>query len=237
MAQMVLQNKMKPLKSKTVVMPTERVTAEKEMPDFGNLGMRVRSLRISKGLSLRQLSRLAGCSPSFVSMLEQDHLSPSVTSLQKICRALKMPIGDVLREPPQIEEPHLIDLQSTQNPLAMRWQHALLRHVLPKQGAQQFTMMTLTLDPGGETPVRHCRRSINSVSVVLDGTIQMKIRDKSFRLDKMKAIYFDLSAPHQWINVGEGPAQILRVHPYMFHLFEQEEEDLSYLRAKKKRSG
>src|SRR5208337_1933902 len=120
-------------------------------------------------------------------------------------------------------EPLMIDLLSTQNPLAMRWQHALLRHVLPQQDAQQFTMMMLTLEPGGETPVRRCRRSINSVSVVMDGAIEMKIRDQSFRLDKMKAIYFDMSAPHKWINVGEGRAQILRLHPYVFHLFEQEE--------------
>jgi transcriptional regulator with XRE-family HTH domain len=225
------------LKPKAVTMQTERVIAEKEVPDFGNLGMRIRALRLSKGHSLRELSRLAGCSPSFLSMLEHDHLSPSVMHLQKICRALKMPIGDVLREQPKIVEPLLINLQSRQNPLAMRWQRACLRHVLPQQDAQQFTMMTLTLDPGGETPVRCCRRSINSVSVVLDGTIQMKIRDQSFRLERMEAIYFDLSAPHQWINLGDGPAQILRLHPYMFHLFEQEEEDLIYLRSKKGQSG
>ena len=94
-------------------------------------------------------------------------------------------------------------------------------------------MMTLTLDPGGKTPVRYCRRSINSVSVVLDGLIEMRIRSKSFRLGPMQAIYFDLSAPHQWINIGEGPAQILRLHPYMFYLFEQEEEDLIHLKKKK----
>ena len=119
----------------------------------------------------------------------------------------------------------------------MHWQHARLRHVLPQQDSQQFTMMTLTLDPGGKTPVRACRRRINSVSVVLDGTIQMEIREQSFLLKKMEAIYFDLSAPHQWINLGEGPAQILRLHPYMFHLFEQEEEELIYLKKGQETGG
>jgi transcriptional regulator with XRE-family HTH domain len=213
--------------------PPESVILEKEVPDFSNLGARIKALRIRKGHSLRALSRLAGCSPSFLSMLEHDNLSPSITHLQKICRALKMPIGDVLRDQPHIEEPLLIDLQSKQNPLAMRWQGASLRHCLPQQDSQPFTMMTLTLDPGGKTPVRYCRRSINSVSVVLDGVIEMRIRSKSFRLGKMQAIYFDLSAPHQWINIGDGPAQILRLHPYMFYLFEQEEEDLIYLKKKK----
>ena len=236
MAQKVL-NLFMIVKSQTAQTQTDRLIAEKKVPDLVDLGTRIRELRLSKGHSLRELSRLAGCAPSFISSLEHNRLSPSVMHLQKICRALKMPIGDVFKEQPKIQEPVLIDLQSCQNPLAMHWQHACLRHVLPQQDAQQFTMMNLTLDPGGETPVRCCRRPINSVSVVLEGTIQMKIGDQSFLLNKMEAVYFDLSQPHQWINMGEGPAQILRIHPYVFHLFEQEEEDLIYRRRKKGQSG
>jgi transcriptional regulator with XRE-family HTH domain len=198
-----------------------------------NLGIRLKSLRLQKGLTMRELARQAGCSPSFLSQLELNQASPTIANFEKICRALKMSLVDVLREEPQLQEPIQVPLHSDDQPLAMRWQRAWLRHLLPQDAPKPFTALQLTLDVGGETPARCSRRSINELAIVLKGEVELTVGEKHFKLEPLTAIYFDLGMSHQWRNVGEGTAEVLMVHPYVFQLFEQEEEDFIWARRGK----
>ncbi len=197
-----------------------------------NLGQRLNTLRLQKGLTMRELARQANCSPSFLSQLELNQASPTIANFEKICNALKMSLVDVLREEPHLQEPIQVPLHSEDHPLAMRWQRAWLRHLLPHDAPKPFTALQLTLDVGGETPSRSSRRSINELSIVLSGTVELTVGEKLFRLEPLTAIYFDLGMAHQWRNVGPDVAEILMVHPYVFQLFEQEEEDFIWARRK-----
>lgn len=202
-----------------------------------NLGQRLKTLRLQKGLTMRELARQAGCSPSFLSQLELNQASPTIANFEKICNALKMSIVDVLREEPHLQDPIQVPLHSDHQPLAMRWQRAWLRHLLPHDAPRPFTALQLTLDIGGETPSRRSRRPINQLAIVLQGSIELVVGDKLFRLEPLTAIYFDLGMAHQWRNVGPGVAELLMVHPYVFQLFEQEEEEFLWAVSRKGRSA
>lgn len=56
--------------------------------------------REQAGLSQRQLAALVGMSHSYVSLLEADRHSPSVDTLCKLARALKVDARDLLVCPP-----------------------------------------------------------------------------------------------------------------------------------------
>jgi XRE family transcriptional regulator, regulator of sulfur utilization len=202
-----------------------------------NLGLRLKTLRLQKGLTMRELARQAGCSPSFLSQLELNQASPTIVNFEKICNALKMTLVDVLREEPHLQEPIQVPLHSEDHPLAMRWQRAWLRHLLPHDAPKPFTALQLTLDIGGETPSRRSRRSINELAIVLRGTVDLTIGERVFHLEPLTAIYFDLGMAHQWRNVGPDVAELLMVHPYVFQLFEQEEEDFIWASNRKARNG
>jgi len=193
-----------------------------------NLGARLKAFRLQKGLTMRELARLANCSASFISQLELNRASPTLSNLEKLCHALKMSVVDMLREEPQLQEP----IHSDDHPLAMRWHRAWMRHLLPAHAPKPFTALQLTLDVGGETPSRASRRSINELAIVLIGNVELIIDEKTYPLEPYTAIYFDLGRPHQWRNVGQSMAEVLMVHPYVFQLFEQAEEDLIWSRRK-----
>ena len=57
------------------------------------LGARVRSLRKERGWTLKQLGREAGLSHPFLSQLERGLARPSVGSVERIARALGVPVG------------------------------------------------------------------------------------------------------------------------------------------------
>ncbi len=61
--------------------------------DVNSLGGRIRSLRIDKNLSLKQLSERASVSVSMLSELERNSVDPSLKSLRKIAQALGVSVG------------------------------------------------------------------------------------------------------------------------------------------------
>ena len=198
-----------------------------------DLGLRLRTLRLNKGFTLRGLARRAGCSASFLSQIELNQGSPTVANLQKICTALQFPISDVLREETRLEAPQVVSLGSEDNPIAMRWHKAQLRYLLDQSVPAQFTMLVLKLEVGAEIPARSANRSINELAVVLNGAVELRVADQIFQLTSQKGLYFNLSSQHQWKNIGSTVAEILMVNSHAFHLFEQEEEDAAWTRRRR----
>jgi len=60
------------------------------------LGERIRSLRLAKGYTLKQLSTLTGLSASFVSMLETGKTGVAAARLQRIAEAFGLSAADLL---------------------------------------------------------------------------------------------------------------------------------------------
>jgi len=64
---------------------------------MGEVGAELRQLRTSKSLTLEQVAERSGLSTSFLSQVERGICSPSIVSLEKICEALEIPAGELLR--------------------------------------------------------------------------------------------------------------------------------------------
>lgn len=62
------------------------------------LGRRIRDIRLSKGVSLRGLANLTGLTRSFLSQVEREKATPSISSLEKITRALNMGLNHFFKE-------------------------------------------------------------------------------------------------------------------------------------------
>ncbi len=60
------------------------------------IGREVRTRRNQLELSLREVAELTGLSIGFLSQIENDQVSPSLSSLDQIARALRLPIYELL---------------------------------------------------------------------------------------------------------------------------------------------
>lgn len=56
------------------------------------IGNRIRELRKSKGMSLREVARVAGISNSTLSDIENNKINPSIATLEKLSKALNIDI-------------------------------------------------------------------------------------------------------------------------------------------------
>jgi len=68
------------------------------------LGQKIHDFRTSRGLSLRSLGESTGLTAAFLSQVENDQTSPSISSLQKIATALHVPMFAFLSDETQTEE-------------------------------------------------------------------------------------------------------------------------------------
>jgi transcriptional regulator with XRE-family HTH domain len=62
------------------------------------LGERLKNIRNARALSLEDLAKKTGLTRSFLSQIEKNRTSPSISSLIKIAQALETRIGDLFLE-------------------------------------------------------------------------------------------------------------------------------------------
>src|SRR3982074_481169 len=59
-----------------------------------DVGVRLRGIRTTFGLSQRELARRAGVTNGLISLIEQNRVSPSVSSLKKVLDGIPMSLSD-----------------------------------------------------------------------------------------------------------------------------------------------
>ena len=71
--------------------------------EASKVGSRLRTERESLGISLRELARRVGVSPSLVSQIELDRVNPSVSTLYALVTELGLTMSDVFGDSPAEE--------------------------------------------------------------------------------------------------------------------------------------
>src|ERR1700742_2951971 len=81
------------------------------------IGLRIKEIRLARGMTLQSVSDVSGLSPSMLSLVERGRASPSIGSLVVISSALGVPMSDIIvKESLQEEqlivrasEPHVVE--------------------------------------------------------------------------------------------------------------------------------
>jgi transcriptional regulator with XRE-family HTH domain len=124
------------------------------------LNRQLQFYRRIRRMSLRNVAEKADCSPSFLSQIELDRVSPTIKSLGKICRALGLTPADFLREESPIAGPVLVPTNRDRCPVIFEWKKAKLLHFLPPEASSPFTALLLRIEPCGSTPPRQAIHSL-----------------------------------------------------------------------------
>jgi transcriptional regulator with XRE-family HTH domain len=84
------------------------------------LGERLRAERKSRNITVREIARRVGVSPSLISQIERDKVNPSVGTLWSLVSVLGMQMGELFSEvkPPRGVEP--ISTATNSGPVSRR---------------------------------------------------------------------------------------------------------------------
>lgn len=170
------------------------------------LGSRLRAARRQRGLTLRQLAERAGITESFLSQVERDASSPSIASLQRICRALDLSIAEVFTSGPPIGRVVRREERRTVHYPGLRATDEFLTSDL----SGRLQVILSTIEPGGgtgEEPYTH--ESDEECVVVLEGVIDLWVGDEHHQLREGDAVTYSSRVPHRNTNRGDRPARVL----------------------------
>ena len=178
------------------------------------VGPRLREERERRGISLRELARRVGVSPSLVSQIELDRVNPSVSTLYSLVTELGMTMGDVFEDEQQqapgvvrawpagdgpVSRPEtrsVINLAS-----GVRWER------LTPHSETDVEFLYVTYPVGAESCpsdalVRHGGREYGYVT---SGTLGVQVGFDEHELGPGAAIAFDSSSPHRLWTIGDEP--------------------------------
>jgi transcriptional regulator with XRE-family HTH domain len=178
------------------------------MNEEEQLGQRVRILRESRALSLKQLADRAEVSESFISQVERGVASPSVASLRRIAEALGTSIGSLFdgrteggRVVRAGDRPHLVHPRR-------KWQDFLLT----PQMSKRLQVILSVIEPGegsGDEPYSH--DSDEECVIVLKGKLEFWVGHERYMLEQGDSLTFESRLPHRNKNPGKSRAEVLWV--------------------------
>jgi transcriptional regulator with XRE-family HTH domain len=178
-------------------------------PSPGELGRRIKALRIARGLTLKELELRGGISATHVSEIERGRASPTVGALGRIARALDV-------RPAALVEPYVLpevavmraDQRAAQR-LGMG--RARVEPVAgPAQGAALAARL-VHLPPGHEPVVSHRHEGEEWVTV-LSGQAEARVDGGTYRMDEGDSIHFRAYREHGFVNLAAGPTVLLVAH-------------------------
>lgn len=174
-----------------------------------DIGIRLKMVRERYGLSQRELAKKAGVTNSTISLIEQNRVSPSVSSLKKLLESIPMSLGEFFTfdEAPE-ETPRYIYRPQHQPDLGQNG----LRLLLIGVGIQERNMRMLRelYAPGADTGPELIQHELGEeCGFVVRGTIELTIDGEAHVLHAGDGYYFPSTLPHRFRNLGADEAEII----------------------------
>lgn len=186
-------------------------TAAKPGPD-AVLGRRLRRIRRHAGLSLRELGRRVGCSESLLSKVETGHANPSLTMLHRIVAALDISVAALFGD--EADDDQVVYRRGQRPRISVdstRAENIVLERLIPDTGSHLLQANVHIVRPHGGSRGEITHEG-EEVGYVLDGTIELTVGGRIYRLTAGDSFVFRSEVPHGYRNLGDTTARILWVN-------------------------
>lgn len=164
-----------------------------------NLGPRLRKIRSHRGLSQRQLARLAGVSNATISLIENGRTDPSMGLMRRILEAMGVSFADFFSADTQTDRRYFFrsdELSSISSGLIS------YRQVGAHLGEHQLQIMHERYRPGADTGRSLLSHDAEEGGVVLQGRLEVTVGEQVQVLSAGDAYLFNSRLPHRFRNTG-----------------------------------
>jgi len=171
-----------------------------------DVGKRLRAVRTAFGLSQRELAKRAGVTNGMISLIEQDRVSPSVGSLQKILAAFPMTMAEFFTRDMETQEAMVFRASDMPDVGTGEIQYRL---VAAARRDRKMSILAETYEPDSDTGEDLLTHSGEEGGVVVEGELELTVAGKTWLLGPGDAYYFDSRLPHRFRNTGSVPARVV----------------------------
>jgi len=175
------------------------------------VGAALQRLRLARGLTLEDLSRIAGVSKSMLSQIEREKANPTIAITWRLANALGVQIGELLATAEK--SPETIRVLEAHETPTLPGQHAgyVLRILGPMELAGKYEWYELTLAPGGELASQGHDPGAQEHVTLLHGSAEVEVAGEKRKIKVGSTARYPGDLQHIIRNVGKTEAKALLV--------------------------
>ena len=170
------------------------------------VGKQLRAVRMAFGLSQRELAKRAGVTNGMISLIEQERVSPSIGSLQKILSAFPMTMAEFFTRDMQGRQDVVHRAADLPDVGTGEIQYRL---VAASRRDRKMSILSEAYAPGSDTGEDLLTHSGEEGGVVVEGELEVTVAGQTWFLGPGDAYYFDSRLPHRFRNTGKVVARIV----------------------------
>jgi transcriptional regulator with XRE-family HTH domain len=168
------------------------------------VGARLRHARLLNRMRLKDVAERAKCSESMLSKIENDRAVPSLTTLHRLCKALNLSVSTLLNN--DFAEPWTIlgpNERAVIGHASGAGSEGVKAEVLiPQADGRLLEGFIVIIEPGGHTG-GGLQHKGEEVGYVIEGQLELTIKDEVHLLNAGDSFYFPSDLPHQYRNPGK----------------------------------
>ena len=157
-----------------------------------DIGNKLKELRVLKGLTQEELADRSELSKGFISQLERNLTSPSITTLMDILQCLGTSIGEFFNEAPDEQivfgkRDYFVKVD-TEYKNEIKW-------IIPNAQKNTMEPIYLTLEAGGST-CPDTPHEGEEFGYILQGTVSIHLGNKTYKAKKGESFYYTADKTH-----------------------------------------
>ena len=157
-----------------------------------DIGNKMKELRVLKGLTQEELADRSELSKGFISQLERNLTSPSITTLMDILQCLGTSIGEFFNEAPDEQivfgKQDYFVKEDTEYKNEIKW-------IIPNAQKNTIEPIYLTLQAGGST-CPDTPHEGEEFGYVLQGAVSIHLGNKTYKAKKGESFYYTADKTH-----------------------------------------
>ncbi len=164
--------------------------------DIMKLGSKIHEIRVKEGLTIRELAEITGLSIGFISNLERDQTSPTISNLQLICKALKINLLDLMRE--VSEEQKVVVTRKEERKELYSNKTGVKYETLNK--FDKANALSIIMDKKTDFGESEWKHDSDEIGIIIEGEFELVVDDVVYHLKEGDTVFISKYAGHNYRN-------------------------------------
>ena len=172
-----------------------------------DIGSRLKLVRQIFNLTQRELARRAGVTNGSISLIEQNRVSPSISSLKKILDGIPLSVVDFFTL--NFSTSNEVFFTSEDLPEIAHQPKISLRLVGRRAKGRSLGMLREVYQPGADTGDSMLRHEGEECGIVISGSVTITVGTQEKTLNPGDSYYFSSDIPHRFRNLSDEPCVVI----------------------------
>ena len=176
-----------------------------------DLGAKIKSVRLMRGISQKELAELTGVTPSTISQVEKNLIYPSIPALCRIAENLSVEIATLFKEQGARKNVCVFtaDRRSVTSLSKNVKDDAEADLLIPPDIDTPAELTMIRIRPGKKLPGHFFAHKGPELGYLLSGRLEMTVNNQSYNVNPGDTIYLQKDVPGSWRNISEHVAELL----------------------------